>query len=132
MNNDNVMAEEVVKLNKMAEIIHAGNVTRGFYDNPVEFGTNLMLVTSELAEALEADRKCRHAKMVEFEEDMRDGIDFKKSFEYNIKDTVEDEIADAMIRMFDIAGYMGIDISKHIALKLNYNATRGYKHGKNY
>lgn len=44
-------------LNATAEEIHKGNVERGFYDNPKEFGTLLMLTVSELAEALEAHRK---------------------------------------------------------------------------
>lgn len=39
---------------------HAGNVGRGF-DGNIEKGTVLMLVVSELAEALEADRNNRYA-----------------------------------------------------------------------
>lgn len=37
-----------------------------------------------------------------------------------------------MIRLFDLCGYMDIDIEKHIDLKLKYNQGRPNKHGKNY
>ena len=47
-------------------------------------------------------------------------------------DSVEFEIADAIIRLFDLCGLYGIDIEKHIETKLAYNRTRGYKHGKAY
>jgi NTP pyrophosphatase (non-canonical NTP hydrolase) len=51
-------------------------------------------------------------------------------FKAVVKDTFEDEIADTIIRLFDLCGWLGIDIHKHIMLKLNYNSTRPYKHGK--
>lgn len=46
-----------------------------------------------------------------------------------MKDTFEDEIADALIRILDMCGHMDIDIAKHVYQKLLYNRTRGYKHG---
>jgi NTP pyrophosphatase (non-canonical NTP hydrolase) len=49
-----------------------------------------------------------------------------------IKDTVEDELADVIIRTLDLCGYLGIDIEKHVELKMRYNESREYKHGKNY
>jgi len=44
-------------LNKLAEEIHKNAVDKGFWEKPVEVGTSLMLIVSELGEALEADRK---------------------------------------------------------------------------
>ena len=49
-----------------------------------------------------------------------------------IKDTVEDEIADAVIRLFDIAVHLKMDLEWHIAKKVQYNAGREYKHNKSY
>lgn len=117
----------------MAESIHLGNKERGFYDEKHEIGTYIALVHSELSEALEADRKGRHADMKAFTEGLaKEGADFKEVFKANVKDTFEDEIADTFIRLFDICGYLNLDIESHIKAKLEYNATRGYKHGKNY
>lgn len=57
---------------------------------------------------------------------------FPAYFREHVKDTVEDEIADAIIRLLDLSGYMGIDIDAHVGAKLAYNATRGTRHGKAY
>ena len=54
------------------------------------------------------------------------------SFEMEVKSSFEDELADAIIRLLDLAGYKNIDIQKHIDLKLQYNKTRPHKHGKSY
>ena len=118
-------------LTEWSKEIHQGNVDRGFYDNPKEFGTSLMLVTSELAEAIEADRQDLKADLVYFDM-LLERNPFPGSFKETIKDTVEDELADAVIRLLDLCGSMGIDIQRHIELKLEYNATRSIRHGKKY
>ena len=38
----------------------------------------------------------------------------------------------SLIRIFSIADNMNIDIEKHIQLKMEYNSSRPYKHGKKY
>lgn len=122
-------------LNEIASYIHEANVKNGFRDGLCQKGTELMLVVSELSEALEADRKDRYADAFAFESalgsDMSDGR-FMKAFEDNIKDSYEDEIADAMIRLFHIAGKHGIDLDFHVRQKVRYNSLRTAKHGKKY
>ncbi len=100
---------------------------RGFHDEPIDIPRALMLIVSELSEALEADRNNRRADLSAMNADPS-----KKSFEMYVKDTFEDELADAIIRLLDLSTTLGIDIETHIALKLKYNETRGYKHGKRY
>ena len=119
-------------LNKLRDEVHENAKNKGFWDNQRETGTLLMLCVSELAEAMEADRKDRYADLELIEKDKEDFIDFKWSFENSIKDTFEDELADAIIRILDICGSRGIDIDKHIELKMKYNATRERMHGKKY
>lgn len=120
-------------LNELAKKIHEANVIKGFYEKIPEIGTSLMLITSELAEALEADRKEKHANIDQFNILINSGeLNFSDAFKSTIKDTFEDEIADTMIRLFDLSGLLGIDIEKHIDLKLKYNATRPVRHGKKY
>lgn len=114
-------------LNLMAESIHADNKAKGFWDGKRNTGELLMLVTSELGEALEAHRKDRFANL----EGMT-GEFTPEKFKEHVKDTFEDEIADTMIRLFDLCGGLGIDIGKHINLKLAYNRTREKLHGKKY
>ncbi len=124
-------------LNEASQKIHEANKEKGFYDKPREIGTLLMLVVSELSEALEADRKDIHADFEAYEtklnsEPNRAFVKQPCIFQKYIKDTFEDEIADTFIRLFDLCGYMNIDIEKHIMLKLSYNEYRPHKHGKNY
>ena len=119
-------------LNKLRDEIHEYAINKGFWDNQRETGTLLMLCVSELAEAMEADRNGLYADLELIEKDKEDFIDFKWSFENSIKDTFEDELADTIIRILDICGARGIDIDKHIELKMKYNATRERLHGKKY
>jgi NTP pyrophosphatase (non-canonical NTP hydrolase) len=119
-------------LNKLRDEIHEYAINKGFWDNKRETGTLLMLCVSELAEAMEADRNGLYADLELIEKDKENFIDFKWSFENSIKDTFEDELADTIIRILDLCGAKGIDIEKHIELKMKYNATREKMHGKKY
>jgi NTP pyrophosphatase (non-canonical NTP hydrolase) len=49
-----------------------------------------------------------------------------------VKDTFQDELADVMIRVMDLAAHKDIDLEIHIAAKMRYNSLREYKHEKRY
>jgi NTP pyrophosphatase (non-canonical NTP hydrolase) len=121
-------------INELCEKAHENAVQKGFYDKPLEIGTLLMLVVSELGEALEADRKNDKAEegiarlLIDFASDSV----FKNNFKSRVKDTFEDELADAVIRIADIAGYLKIDLDAQIQAKMRYNSTRERLHGKEY
>lgn len=128
-------------MNELVKTIHEIAVKHGFYDNKREIGTLLMLCVSELSEALEADRKDRRARLDSFQRKQKfrnpdseipEERSFQADFEIYIKDTFEDEIADAVIRLLDLCAYQDINIEKHIELKMRYNAMRPHKHGKKY
>lgn len=129
-------------LNNAANQIHTAARNKGFWDSERETGTLLMLCVSELSEALEADRKDKFANLARFDEMMARVQDYKRDdfridkeilyFQENVKDTFEDEIADTVIRILDLCGARGIDLERHIDLKLKYNLTRERMHGKNY
>jgi NTP pyrophosphatase (non-canonical NTP hydrolase) len=121
-----------MNLNEMSSEIHAGNAARGFWDNERNIGELLMLVVSELSEGLEADRKNRKSDPGKYELEWLTGFEFKAKFEQTVKDTFEDEIADAMIRLLDMCHPLGIDIDFHIRMKLKYNSMRERLHGKKY
>lgn len=95
-----------MSLNNLAAKIYADNVERGWWDNQREVGTILMLIVSEIAEAMEGDRK---------------GL---KDDHLPHRDMVEVELADAIIRILDFAGHKGYDIDGAVREKLAYNATR--------
>lgn len=132
-------------VNQLRDEIHENAKNKGFWDSPRETGTLLMLCVSELAEAMEADRKGQYAKIDDAEfiidsktirEDLdlavkeNDTIKFEDIFRTQVKDTFEDELADTIIRILDLCGAKGIDIEKHIEMKMKYNASRERMHGK--
>jgi NTP pyrophosphatase (non-canonical NTP hydrolase) len=119
--------------------------SKGFWEGERNKSELLMLIVSELAEALEALRKDHYADqdVVESlshdleldrtdEEFLLKAINWKTSFEQGVKSSFEDEIADVAIRLFDLCGGLGVDLEKHIEMKMKYNSMRGYKHGKKF
>ena len=71
----------------------------------------LCLVITELSEAVEADRKNLHANLEAFNSaNGTKHVTWDRSFEGWIKDTVEDELADAAIRILDLTGVLAVNI----------------------
>jgi len=116
-------------LNELRDEAYTYAKKQGFHEQPTNFGESLMLIVSELSEALEADRKGKRAT-VKFP--YNDAFIDPKKYEKHIRGTVEEELADAIIRLCDLAGTYKIDLSWHVMAKMAYNKTRPYKHGKKY
>ena len=79
-----------------------------------------MLIITEIAEAVQADRKDKHADIASFKEyqtyygsflpsEETLEIRFREDFEAYIKNTVEDELGDVIIRCLDLCGVKGLD-----------------------
>ena len=85
-----------------------------------ELASKLCLIHSEVSEALE---------------DVRAGGDPTKLLPTNphgpsVKPMgFPSELADIVIRVFDLCGFLGIDIAEVIRIKMAYNETRPYRHG---
>lgn len=118
-----------IGLNESAKTIHNNNREKGFWDKERNVGELLMLVTSELGEALDAHQKGRFANWEQYEEY---SLYSPGLFKTHIKDSFEDEIADAIIRLLDLSAGLNIDIEKHINAKVKYNKSRERLHGKLY
>ena len=128
-------------INELAKMAHENAKSKGFFDDERNIGEMLCLIHSEVSEALEADRKGNYCKSLAFlpkKEDLGGNsvrtIDqhWKTSFEMKVKDTFEDELADIMIRVMNLAEFKGIDLESHIKAKMRYNSLRERKHGKKY
>lgn len=100
-------------LSRMIRECHERSVRAGWYNDPKtgepisrNVGEMLALIHSEVSEALEGYRK-------------------------NLNDThltdrpmIEVELADVLIRVFDLAGHLKLDLGESYRRKLLYNATR--------
>lgn len=108
-----VSTQAINVLNDLAELVHAKNVLAGWWSYPAtgglkdrNVGEMLALVHSEISEALEGHRK-----------DLADDtLPHRKMFDV--------ELADAIIRIMDIAGARGIPLGTIIFEKMQYNSTR--------
>ena len=92
-------------LNELAQLCHSIAKEKGFWDEERNIGEALMLVVTELAEAMEGYRH-------------QDDANFRE------------ELADAFIRLLDLCGGLNIDIENEIYQKSMVNKKRPYKHGK--
>lgn len=107
-------------LNELRNKAYKTACEHGFHDEELSNEHCLCLVISELMEAVEADRKGRLGKKCKsrFEMDynrypalVEEEKRFKCSFEKNVKDSFPDELADAAIRLLDLAGLRSITIN---------------------
>lgn len=100
--------------NELQRVCHGAAKAAGWWsvggvdirDNPMNFSQKLMLIVSEVAEAMEGDRK---------------GLPDDKLPHREMREV---ELADALIRIFDLAGGYGMDIGGAVAEKMAYNAQR--------
>ena len=104
-----------MNLNELRDRAYKTACEHGFHDEELSNEHCLCLVISELMEAVEADRNNKYADRKSFKDYYEDeeshyNADFKYSFEKYIKDCVEDEFADACIRLLDLAGLRNISI----------------------
>ena len=104
-------ADAINGLNALSAFIHLNNYQWWHdlkTDQPIDRnkGEMLMLIVSEVAEAMEGERKGI----------MDDHIPHRKMAEV--------ELADALIRIFDYAGAAGYDLSGAMREKLLYNINR--------
>ena len=98
------------ELNALKDKAYKTAVAHGFHEEEKPDAYWLGLVMSEMGEAINADQKGWLADAVLFNDDLAK-MPFKDSFEAHIKDSVEDELADVVIRLLDFAGLKGYKLS---------------------
>ena len=94
-------------MNRLQQELHELAVSKGFWKVSTNIGEKIALIHSELSEALEAYRK-------------------------GDEDNFKEELADTMIRLFDLAGHMKFSLYDEIQKKNSFNKTRPYLHGKKF
>ncbi|HID0882139.1 TPA: MazG nucleotide pyrophosphohydrolase domain-containing protein [Clostridium botulinum] len=97
--------ERIEQLENMAINISKDGEKQVKIDKCNAIATRLMLIVSEVSEALEGIRK-----------------DDRENF--------KEELADIVIRVADLAGGLDIDLDEEIKKKMKKNRNRTYKHGK--
>lgn len=107
---------ENINLNKWRDRAYKTACEHGFHDKELSKEHCLCLVISEL---MEADRKGRLGKNCKRRFEMeynrypalvKEEMRFKCTFEKHIKDSLSDELSDAVIRLLDLCGMCKIDL----------------------
>lgn len=107
-----------MKINELVKRAHETAVKHGFWEAAPEIGTSIALIHSELSEVLEEARAGNPNVYYNTGSDKPEGIAV--------------ELADAVIRIADLCGHLGVDLDRIISDKMDYNDTRPYKHGKKF
>lgn len=120
-------------INQLAQEIHNNAKNKGFFEKEKNIGEMLCLIHSEVSEALEADRKEKYCtESIGYATLNYGNDDFVIAYKDHVKGTFEEEIADIIIRVLDLAAFKKIDIETHVKAKMRFNSLREYKHGKKY
>ena len=91
---------------------------KGFRTEWNNFAEKCMLIVTEISEAVEEHRKRNRRPHM--------SIDTKARYNITI------ELADAMIRILDLAGSLELDLESAMREKMAINETRPMLHGKRY
>lgn len=103
-----------MNFDELAQQAYATAKAHGWHDEKLPDETYLMLIITEIAEAVQADREGRHADIDLFkallETYANDDAVFKYEFETHVKNSVEDELSDIIIRCLDYSALRGISL----------------------
>ncbi len=118
-------------LNKLAKQIVAWRIRKGFRTDWSNMPEKLILIVTEIAEAMEAYRGVDSNHLSSFYGRLHVNRKPKKHLgSYKKFENFKEELADAVIRILDITGTMGIDIEAEIKRKMKKNNMRPVRHGK--
>ena len=100
---------------RISKKVYMNAVNHGFWQEEPNDGERMALIHAEVSEALEALRNGNPSsnKIIEFS-------------------SLEEELADAIIRIMDYAFGNDLDIAGAIIAKIEYNKSREYMHGKSF
>ena len=107
-----------MNLNELKDRAYKIAKSHGWHDKELSDETYLMLIITEIAEAVQADRKGIRPDIEGYKEfvEAHDETAITYAFKKYIKGCVEEELADVVIRCLDLAGLHSIDLSDAMSL----------------
>lgn len=116
------------ELASLAEDAFKNADKHGFYPENTEIEIALMLIITEMAEAVQADRHNRHGSIEDYESEIQMGRDIPTAYVNSLEGTVESEFADIAIRILSLLGWMNsktsIKLKSDSSLADKYEVTK--------
>ena len=101
------------KLSELRDRAYRVACDKGFHDEQKPDAVYKMLIITEIAEAVQADRKRLYADKDKFDYAVdRGAFDCEEAYEMYIKESLESDLADIIIRMLDYCGTRNIKFRK--------------------
>jgi len=133
---DDQMTVGVIEINQLCGLslaAHAMAVSKGWWNEDRGVPECLALIHSEVSEALEDYRNGLMSTVLHMDGGLQIQPEPKTFLDYASAGAKPEgfpiELADILIRIFDLAGRLNIDLDQAVAIKMAYNATRPERHG---
>ena len=115
-----------INWNELRDRAYQNAVKHGWYEEYTDIFHHMMMFVTELGEVVNADRKGQYANRTMFELNFYRSITDPERhwifcYETYIKDTVEDELADAVIRLLSFAGWQNYEIDNSLFSKESFD-----------
>ena len=117
--------------NELRDRAYQNAVKHGWYKKKNTGVHDVMMIITELSEAINADRKINRANRMLFENDIHTPHpdpekNFMLCYGIHMKDSVEDELADAFIRSLSLCGAKGKDMDPDYFTDESVNIMLGF------
>lgn len=128
----------MAEFNEIQKAVHGLAKEKGWHDVDSSLTERIMLVVTELAEAVESIRrneppvwqKGKVKEPLSVEQNLIKLMPISPDWDVFVKpEGVLTELADATIRIMDICEAQGWDLEQAIKTKHTFNKTRSYRHG---
>lgn len=120
-----------MNIQDMMDESHATSISKGFFDDgePVDIDRKLLMAVGELVEAQNELREGHPPDFIYVQHPNGHVYPWREG---DKPEGFVIELADAVIRIGQLAKLLNIDLPGAIRVKLDYNKTRSFKHGKQF
>ena len=116
----------MMSINEMAHGAYKNSTLKGFHDEYMKLNT-FIGDRPELAQTLHDMHVSQHIALIQSE--LSEGLEGLRRGD---KDNFAEELADAIIRIGDLATMCGINLEEEVITKMRINESRPRKHGKRF
>lgn len=127
MDKDTTFRNARASINELSVFAHDNALQHGFYDD-IRMAQGFLEMHGAHAAHKAVTRDFILAQLAKVDSEVGEAV---SAIQRNRDDEVFGlELADIIIRVLDLSGFMGLKIGSLVVKKMTHNETRPYKHGK--